>query len=99
MKLSTYLVGIPVVVASAVVAVANRQIVTFSLDPFSLSHPAEALSIRLPLFVLLLVTLAAGAILGGVAARLSRSGREPGARPGRDAGPGEIRLAGAPGRD
>lgn len=76
MRLSTYLIGIPVVVITAVIAIANRQLVTFSLDPFSVSNPAEAVSIRLPLFVLLLVTLAVGAVLGGLAATLSRSARD-----------------------
>ena len=76
MRLSTYLIGIPVVVITAVIAIANRQLVTFSLDPFSVSNPAEAVSIRLPLFVLLLVTLAVGAVLGGLAAMLSRSARD-----------------------
>lgn len=72
MKLSTYFVAIPVVVVTAVVAVANRQLVTFSLDPFSLSHPAEAISVRMPLFVLLLVTLAVGALLGAIVMHFSR---------------------------
>jgi hypothetical protein len=58
------------------VAIANRQIVTFSLDPFSLSHPHESVSVRLPLFVLLLLTLALGVLLGGLAAHWSRFRRE-----------------------
>lgn len=76
MKLSTYLIGVPVVVLTAVVAIANRQLVTFSLDPFSVSNPAESLSLHLPLFVLLLITLAVGAVLGALAALLSRSARD-----------------------
>ena len=75
MKLSTYLVGVPVAAVSAVIAIANRQIVTVSLDPFSLSHPADALSMRMPLFVLLLLVLMLGVVLGGAAAWLSRLGR------------------------
>ena len=76
MKLGTYLVGVPVVVVSAVIAIANRQLVTFSLDPFSLSNPAEAVSVRMPLFVLLLLTLGLGAILGGIATAFSRARRD-----------------------
>lgn len=76
MRFSTYVVGIPVVVAAAVVAVANRQIVTFSLDPFSLSHPHASVSVRMPLFVLLLLTLAVGAVLGGLAVGWSRFRRD-----------------------
>ena len=90
-RLSTYLIGIPVVVVTAVVAIANRQIVTFSLDPFSLSHPAEAMSVRMPLFVLLLLVLAVGAVLGGISAHLSRLGRDR----ARSRAAGKIRLAGA----
>ncbi len=76
MRLSTYLIGVPVVVGTAVIAIANRQLITFSLDPFSVSSPAESLSVRLPLFVLLLITLASGVALGGLAAFLSRSARD-----------------------
>jgi hypothetical protein len=75
-RLSTYLVGVPVAVVAAVVAIANRQIVTFSLDPFSLSHPHESMSVRMPLFVLLLLTLAIGAIVGGLTAGWSRFKRD-----------------------
>jgi len=74
-RLSTYLIGVPVVVVTAMVAVANRQIVTFSLDPFSLREPSEALSVRMPLFVLLILALAVGVALGGIAGRWSRSRR------------------------
>lgn len=76
MRLSTYLIGIPVAVVTAVVAIANRQLVTFSLDPFSMSDPAAAVSVRMPLFVLILLALAIGALLGGTAAHLSRIKRD-----------------------
>ena len=75
MRLSTYLVGVPVAVIAAVVGVANRQIVTFSLDPFSVSHPSEALSVRMPLFVLVIAALLVGAVLGGIAGRWPRRKR------------------------
>lgn len=70
MRLSTYFLGVPVVVAAAAVAVANRQSVVFSLDPFS--PGASALSFSAPLFLLLFVAVAAGVLLGGVTAALSR---------------------------
>ena len=76
MRVSTYVIGIPVVAVAAIVAIANRQIVTFSLDPFSLSHPSASASVRMPLFVLLLLTLALGVVLGGLAAHWSRFRRE-----------------------
>ena len=63
MKVSTLLVVVPVVVFAAVVAVANRAPVTFSLDPIS-DEPALALS--LPLFLLVFLTFLLGVVLGGV---------------------------------
>ena len=75
MRFSTYLIGVPVVVVTAVVAIANRQMVTLSLDPFSLSHPSEALSVRMPLFVLVIAALVVGALLGGIAGRWPRRRR------------------------
>ncbi len=76
MKLSTYLIAVPTVVVAAVVAIANRQSVIFSLNPFWSNQPSASLSVQMPLFMLLLVTLALGALLGGFAAHLSRMGRE-----------------------
>lgn len=76
MRLSTYLIGIPVAVVTAIVAVANRQVVTFTLDPFSLSHPAPDVTVHMPLFVLLLLALALGALLGGTVAHISRIRRD-----------------------
>lgn len=73
MRLSTYLLGVPAVVAAAVVAVANHQSVVFSLDPFS--PDASALSFSAPLFLLLFAAVAAGVLLGGVTAALSRRTR------------------------
>lgn len=51
------------VVIAAIVAVANRQAVEFSLDPFS-SEPIVAFS--LPLFLLVFLTFLLGVVLGGV---------------------------------
>jgi predicted phage tail protein len=74
-RLSNYVLGVPAAVAAVVVAVANRQSVIFSLDPFSQASPALAL--RLPLFVLLFVTLGLGVLLGGLASLLSRKPPSP----------------------
>ena len=71
MKPSTYLIGIPVATIAAVIAIANRQSVVFSIDPFSLRHPDGNLSTSLPLFVLLLAALLLGLVLGWVSALLS----------------------------
>jgi uncharacterized integral membrane protein len=71
-KIVTALILVPLAIALIVFAVANRQIVTVSLDPFDSAQPA--LSLRMPLFVLIFVFLILGVLLGGVAAWL-RQGR------------------------
>ena len=63
MKISTFLVAVPVVVFATVVAVANREPVVFSLDPFS-SEPGFVLS--LPLYLLVFLTFFLGVVLGGM---------------------------------
>jgi uncharacterized integral membrane protein len=62
---------IPLAIVIIAFAVANRQIVTVSLDPFSSEHPASSLT--LPLFALILVLLIAGVVIGGVAAWLRQA--------------------------
>ena len=52
-------------------AIANRHRVTLSIDPFSSEAPAFALT--LPLFLVILLTLIAGAVIGGIAAWLEQS--------------------------
>jgi hypothetical protein len=69
------MLGVPAVVVAVVVAVANRQSVIFSLDPFSQISPAFAL--RLPLFVLIFLVLGLGVVLGGTATLLSRKPPAP----------------------
>ncbi len=63
MKVSNFLVLGTVVALATIVAVANRQTVEFSLDPFS-SDPSVALS--LPLYLLVFLTFFVGVVLGGV---------------------------------
>jgi uncharacterized integral membrane protein len=53
-------------------AVANRQVVTVSFDPFNAQSPA--VSLPLPLFALVFVLLIAGVVIGGAASWL-RHGR------------------------
>jgi uncharacterized integral membrane protein len=53
-------------------AVANRQIVTVSLDPFDQANPALVFS--QPLYLLVFIVLIVGVVLGGCAAWL-RQGR------------------------
>ena len=82
MRLSTYFLLIPVIVIAAALAVANRGVVAFSLDPFSDVHPA--LVIEMPLFLLLFLTLLLGVLIGGVAGLVSRRKRRPQLEPSKE---------------
>jgi uncharacterized integral membrane protein len=52
-------------------AVANRQIVTVSLDPFDQANPA--LVVSQPLYLVVFVVLIAGVVIGGCAAWLRQA--------------------------
>jgi uncharacterized integral membrane protein len=65
-KLATALVLVPVAIVLIAFAVANRQTVVLSFDPFDQAHPV--LTGSLPLFALMLVLIIGGVILGGAAA-------------------------------
>jgi uncharacterized integral membrane protein len=56
---------VPLMVIVVAFAVANRQTVTVSFDPFSSTAPAY--TVTLPLFVVLFAVLIAGVIIGGIA--------------------------------
>ena len=71
-KIVTATVLIPLVVILVGFAVANRQAVTVSFDPFDQTQPAYALT--LPLFGMVFVLVILGVLIGGVAAWL-RQGR------------------------
>ena len=70
-KIATALVLIPLAIVFISFAVANRQTIVVSFDPFDQANPAFSFS--MPLFVLILVLMIAGVILGGVAAWLKQS--------------------------
>jgi uncharacterized integral membrane protein len=70
-KIIAAVILIPLAIVIIAFAVANRQIVTVSLDPFSSEHPASSLT--LPLFALILVLLIVGVVIGGVAAWLRQA--------------------------
>src|SRR5438874_11317705 len=70
-KLVLVIILVPLAIAFITFAVANRQIVVVSLDPFDQSHPAIAIS--LPLFALILVFIIGGVVVGGIAAWLKQS--------------------------
>lgn len=77
-KLAFWLILVPLAVLILMFAVANREIVTVSFDPFSETAPAA--SVRVPLFVLIFALVILGVILGGVAAWLRQSGYRRAAR-------------------
>jgi uncharacterized integral membrane protein len=70
-KVVAVLILVPLAIVIIAFAVANRQAVTLSLDPFSADAPAAALT--LPLFALVIVLLILGVVIGGVAAWLRHS--------------------------
>ena len=69
-KLLTWLIGIPAAVIVAGLAVANREPVRFSIDPFSETDPIFAT--ELPLFALLLAAVFVGILCGGTASWMSQ---------------------------
>jgi uncharacterized integral membrane protein len=64
-KFLSALILVPLGLILVVFAVANREFVTLSFDPFNAAEPA--LSVRLPLFVLLTAAAVLGVIAGGLA--------------------------------
>ena len=51
---------------SLVFAIANRQVVVFSLDPLGSLDPTNPLVFAMPLFILAIALVAIGIIIGGV---------------------------------
>jgi uncharacterized integral membrane protein len=75
-KIVAAIILVPLAVVIIAFAVANRQSVTVSFDPFSTNEPAA--SVALPLFALIILTLIVGVLIGGLASWL-RQGRWRGA--------------------
>ncbi|SRR6266481_3293530 len=73
MRLTTWIVGIPVVLAAIWIALANRHTVLLSFDPFS--QDAPALTVQMPLYLLLFAAILAGVLLGGFAIGFGRVAR------------------------
>jgi uncharacterized integral membrane protein len=63
-KLITALILVPLAIGFAAFAVANRQTIVISFDPFDQAHPA---------FALILTLVIGGVVIGGVAAWLRQS--------------------------
>jgi uncharacterized integral membrane protein len=69
-RILSTLLAFPVGALLVSLAVANRQPVRFSLDPFNSDAPAVALN--LPLYAYIFAALIAGVVLGGTAAWLAQ---------------------------
>jgi uncharacterized integral membrane protein len=63
---------VPLAVVLVALAVANRETVAFTVDPFNPGNPA--LTVTLPLFIFLFAALAVGMVVGGIVTWL-RQGR------------------------
>lgn len=61
----------PLAVLIVALAVANRQTVAISFDPFNAADPAYR--VQLPLFLLVFLLVIAGVLIGGIAAWLKQS--------------------------
>jgi uncharacterized integral membrane protein len=70
-KIVTLLILIPIALAIVLFAVANRAAVTVGFDPLAAKPPMFSAS--LPLFLLLLMVLIVGVIVGGIAAWMRQS--------------------------
>jgi uncharacterized integral membrane protein len=70
-KVVATVILVPLAVIIIAFAVANRQNVTVSLDPFNPDVPAA--SVTKPLFVILLGVLILGVIIGGIASWLRQT--------------------------
>ncbi len=67
-KIVAALILVPLGIVLIAFAIANRQLVTVSFDPFNSEHPAAA--VTLPLFALIIVLLIVGVVIGGSASWL-----------------------------
>lgn len=66
MSLLRWIVLPPVALIVIALAIANRHVVSFSLDPFNTAAPA--LSLEMPLAGIVLIALFIGILIGGFAA-------------------------------
>ncbi len=76
-----YLVFVPVAAVVLLLAVANRRLVTLSLDPFNSDAPT--LAFQAPLFLVLFAVLLAGVLIGGGATWIKQGRHRRNARQAR----------------
>ena len=88
-RFATALILVPLAILLLCLAVANRRSVVVSFDPFDSTHPA--LTRALPLYILMLMLVIGGVLIGGVAAWL-RQGKWRRAARLADAQARELRI-------
>ena len=69
-KFVTAFVLVPLGIVIVMFAVANREIITVSFDPFDSASPDIAF--KMPLFILIFVLVGLGVLIGGIAAWLKQ---------------------------
>ena len=72
MTLKTWFILVPCALLGVVLTLANLTPVQFSLDPFSDTRPA--LAVTVPLFVVILAAFLAGLLAGGLGAWIGQGG-------------------------
>lgn len=82
-KIFKLLIVLPIAAVIVAFAIANRQSVTVSFDPFS-DPAASSAVITAPLFLLLFLVLVVGVFLGGIAHWVSQGANRRRARTTRD---------------
>jgi uncharacterized integral membrane protein len=65
-KFFKLLILVPIAIVILALAIANRQMVSVSFDPFS-SPDSSSAAVTAPLFILMFLALMVGVIIGGVA--------------------------------
>lgn len=70
-KAVSVIVLVPLAIVFILFAIANREMITLSLDPFDATRPA--FTYRMPLFMLIFLLLFIGVLVGGTAAWLRQS--------------------------
>jgi len=91
-KIVNFAILLPLAVILVIFAVANRHWVTVSFDPFNSINPSLALD--LPLFAVILLSIIAGVVAGGIATWLrQRRWRRAARRHEADAATARAELA------
>ncbi len=65
------IVLVPIAILAIAFAVANRQVITISFDPFSAGDPVFVLAA--PLFLLVFLLICCGVVIGGIASWLGQA--------------------------